>query len=787
MNNVSKILLYGSLPLMLFYGCGGSEFDEKDRRITGVETQDSSVACVETFYQQNIEFDLSKCVGCHTAGGQAQSTALVFSALTSDNSNANFLTLKNYITATGTKIIQKNDGTVSHAGGALFTDSDITQYSTLINYVNEPSTCIDSSVNVEPVSLSSVRLVSPATTARNAALVTTGEAPSDAELALALTQTGLDNYLDQLMQKDAFYDWLKLRFNDIFLTDRYNRSSDGINLMDSTDFPDRVWYYGTNDNRNMLGESNTTARDIKYNRVRSKTNYGVARAPLELIAHVVREEKNFGEILTADYMMMNPYSSRSFGVNVNGFSLADDDDDELSQFSKDNFRELRIPGIPHAGVLTDPMFLNRFPTTATNRNRHRSTKIQLFFLDTDILGLADRPINSTSDDKSTHNPTSNNPNCTVCHFVMDPIAGALQNWDSRGRYRPMDNGWYPEMMPPGFSLSDRMNASEYPRSMQWLAEKIVADPRFAKASVKLFYKALTGKDALSKPAYGDTYLAASQQAYDFQDKVFEDIKSKFLASNKNAKVIIKELIKSVFFSGRSMTEGLQNEILSNSIGLAHLIEPENLDKKIYNTMGYYWARSYYQDNNSRHYLMNESEYKTLYGGINSNSITKRVSDLNGVMANIQMRMAVEMSCYPVSLDFYRSASTRKLFPLVDKNLEPLDTASIQKIKENIVHLYKQILGETHTSDSAEVERTYQLFYQSYVDGKARVDSGDARDRLNSGCSVQRDPVTNQNLFDADRRDTDLVYYDRAYVIRAWSAVITYMLSDFKFLYENTAE
>ena len=786
MKNRYKILFLATLPLALFYGCGGSEFDENSRRITSVSTQESSTECVETFYQQNIEFDLSKCVGCHIAGGQAQSTALVFSELSSVNSTDNFLTLKSFITATGTKIIQKNNGTLSHAGGALFSQGDISQYNTLISYINDPSTCVDSSVNAEPISLSSVTLVSPESIARNAALVTTGESPLQSELALASTQTGLDNYLDQLMRKDAFYEWLKLRFNDIFLTDRYNRSSDGINLMDSRDYPERSWYYGTRDNRNMLGESNTTARDKKYSRVRSKSNYGVARAPLELISHVVKEERNFGEILTADYMMMNPYSSRSYGVNVNSFSIKDADDDELDQFSKDNFRELRIPGIPHAGILTDPMFLNRFPTTPTNRNRHRSTKIQLFFLDTDILTIADRPIDSTSEDKGTHNPTSNNPNCTVCHFVMDPIAGAIQNWDSRGRYRPREDGWYPEMMPPGFSLSDRMNASDYPTSMQWLAKKIVADPRFARSSVKLFYKALTGKDALNEPSYSDTYLAASQQAYNFQESVFKDIESKFLASNMNAKVIIKELIKSVFFSGKAMSEGLDNEVFAESIGLAHLITPENLDKKIYNVMGYYWAHSYYQKDTSRHYLMNESEYKTLYGGINSNSITTRVSDLNGVMANIQMRMAIEMSCYPVSLDFYKTSSERKLFPLVEKNLEPIDTQSIEKVKENIAYLYKHILGETHDSGSIEVERAYQLFYQSYVDGKAKIVSGDISNRLNGGCTVQRDPVSNQNLWDKDRQD-DLIYYDKSYVIRAWGAVITYMLSDFKFLYENTAE
>ena len=786
MRNGYQVLLLVILPFALFYGCG-SDFEEDDRRTAAASVEESSLACVETYYQQNIEFDLSKCVSCHSAGGQAQSTGLVLSELTSGNSHSNFLSLHSYITATGINIIEKNDGTQSHAAGALFSDGDVTLYNNFINYIKEPTTCIDTSINAEPISLTSVSLVSPASMARNAALVTIGESPTTVELDSATTEEGLENYLDQLLVKDEFYDWLKLRFNDFLLTDRYDRSEDGLNLMDRNDYPEYKWFYGSRDDRNMLGETNTTIRDRKYNRVRYKANYGVAKAPLELIAHVVREERNFGEILTADYMMVNPYSSRTYGIDIPGFTMQDEDDDESDAFSKYKFTEARISGIPHAGLLTDITFMRRFPTTDTNRNRHRATKIQLFFLDTDILGLADRPLSATADDKNTHNPTSNNAECTVCHFVMDPMAGALQNWDSRGRYRPMENGWYPNMLPPGFSLRETMGSSDYPTSVAWLSEKITADPRFARASIKLFYKALTGRDALSKPAFGSTYLAQTTQAYAFQDKVFSDIESKFVASGMNAKVIIKELIKSVYFSGKSMSEGLENDVFSATIGLAHLIAPENLDKKIYNVMGYYWAQAYYQNNTSRHYLMNESEYKTLYGGINSNSITTRVTALNGIMANIQMRMANEMSCYPVSLDFYRQSSERKLFPLVDKKLEPLDTASIESIKNNIVYLYKHVLGETHDVNSADVTRAYDLFYQSYVDGKARVESGDAPDRLNGNCDVTRDPVTNQNLFDADRRDDDLVFYDKAYVIRSWSAVITYMLSDFKFLYENTAE
>ena len=46
-----------------------------------------------------------------------------------------------------------------------------------------------------------------------------------------------------------------------------------------------------------------------------------------------------------------------------------------------------LAGIPQAGLLTSLMLLNRYPTTATNRNRARARVVYDLFLDVDILGL----------------------------------------------------------------------------------------------------------------------------------------------------------------------------------------------------------------------------------------------------------------------------------------------------------------------------------------------------------------------------------------------------------------
>lgn len=89
---------------------------------------------------------------------------------------------------------------------------------------------------------------------------------------------------------------------------------------------------------------------------------------------------------------------------------------------------------PHAGILNTTVFLLRYPTTPTNRNRPRSRWTYYHFLGLDIEKSASR----TTDPEAladTSNPTLHNPACTVCHGALDPVAGAFQNYGDQGLYR----------------------------------------------------------------------------------------------------------------------------------------------------------------------------------------------------------------------------------------------------------------------------------------------------------------------------------------------------------------
>ena len=114
----------------------------------------------------------------------------------------------------------------------------------------------------------------------------------------------------------------------------------------------------------------------------------IAREPLELIAHVIRNERPFTEILTANYAMLNGYAALSMvGLPDVPMGIGED---------PDNYCEVQVPGVPHAGILTSPMFLNRFPTSDTNINRRRSRMAYWFFLDIDINQFGSRPVDASS-------------------------------------------------------------------------------------------------------------------------------------------------------------------------------------------------------------------------------------------------------------------------------------------------------------------------------------------------------------------------------------------------------
>ena len=294
--------------------------------------------------------------------------------------------------------------------------------------------------------------------------------PTDAEQSAVASQgaKAMPAILDSLLKEDAFYDRLREAFNDIFLTLGVDGNPDQSVLSYEHFEKTRGWYQNKELNKEFLDP-------IKDEKERRQAGYKLAddyrkallAEPMKLIEHIVRNEKAFTEIVTADYIMVSPYSARGYGIYEelkDKFKNPDDSQEfiavklkALVGRSKSENQESASGLYPHAGLLSTFQYLTRYPTTETNRNRQRARVYFLHFLGVDVLELAARVGDAAAVSAKFENPTMQASECVVCHKTIDPIAGLFQDYwkfADQGVYGRRKGGWFKDMFGPGYEGED---------------------------------------------------------------------------------------------------------------------------------------------------------------------------------------------------------------------------------------------------------------------------------------------------------------------------------------------
>lgn len=715
------------------------------------ECQDDASFFREEVYPKVVQ---AKCVSCHNPTGLARDSDLVFVPTAQpDHLEANRAALASVATLEreGTSlVVRKPQGLDAHGGGVVYEEgaTELELLRAFVDRLENPVVCDGPGDDRDDDA--GLTLLSPAETFRKAALLLAGRLPTGEELAAIRSggETALVPALWSLMEEERFVEVFVERLNDRLLTDKYLDGRTGIDLVDDEAFPGITWYRDAEDD------------DL----ARQKTADAIAREPLELAAHVLREDLPWSTVLTADHTMVNAWSAQAYGVPTDGYP-------DPFDAGADAFWPATIPGWPHAGLLTTPAWLNRYPTTATNRNRHRAWAFLKTFLATDILTFADRPIDPTI--SSAHNPTLNDPQCTVCHATMDPVAGLFQDWDEEGARNPRAEGWYAEMVSPGWG-EEALPSSYRSDGLSFLAERATADPRFATAAVHLALEAVTGLEVLTPQLAGTD--PALVEALDAQERFVADTAEEFTARGQDLKVVFERVILSRYFRAVAAEDASDGALVQ--AGTAHLLTPEELERKITATVGFPWRPRY----EATPWL--QDEYHVLYGGIDSSQIVDRLKDPNGVIAAIGLRMATEMACTAVPLDLVTARQQRRLLPKVEVSYEPTTDDGFAvpdaeaAIRANLVWLHERLLGETLAPDDPEIEASYTLWREIQASGEARVRSGELDDHLPDACRATRDPWTNTDLPSERRLD-----HDPTFTVRAWIAVVTHLLADWRFVNE----
>ena len=723
------------------------------------------------------------CLKCHNASGEAEDSRFILQetilAEGTELQAANEANLKAFAKMARMRkegqlprLLLKPIGEMDHEGEQVL-KPDSTGYAILKAFVQrmegKSAPAATTEKKYKPRSFfEGVTMIGDESLLRRLTLSLTGRLPTSKEKQAVQqkSRVGLDATLDKLMTEDAFYDRLKEGFNDIFLTNGYD--GNGELILSYNHFEkSRLWYQKYDLNH------------IKDEKERKEALYAMSREyrkaireePLELIAHVVRNNRPFTEIMTADYMMVSPYSARGYGIFDQVKKRFKDADNpfeyipaQLPALRARNDNPVNAPLVqesktgfyPHAGLLSTFQYLRRYPTTETNRNRLRARMYYQHFLGIDVMELADQVSDAAAIDVKYETPWMEAADCVVCHRSIDPVAGLFQDfYNEEGHFGPRQEGWFKDMFGPGLEGENLPQEDKW-RSLQWLAQKTAKDPRFAVAITEHVWYLLSGRKALRPPQdVDDPLFTPRRRAYKMQRSEIAEVAKRFTQANFNLKVIFKELAKSPFYRADGLKAAVEHphrKAELHDLGVTRLLAPEQLERKIEALFGKRWGKV-------------EKEMKILYGGINSQSVTERLSEPSGAMGAIQRIMANDVSCLHVSPDFALKPSERRLFPKVEKDIVPgSNPANDLKIRKAIVHLRGYLLDRRDSIDQPEVERTFKLF--SAVVAEA----------------AKRKGIDKRETYHCGRIDGKLVA-DPHYTLRAWRAVVTYLLRQPEFLYE----
>ena len=717
--------LAGREPVLSMALDGRGSFWKSDTGWYSAKSDETESEAALDFFLNHISGPIvqAKCINCHVEGGLSGHTRLVFQPSSNpDHAVLNLAMFEDFLAEVedgANRILNKIQG-VAHGGG-IQVPAGSDDFANMESFLGLLGYGEDSGPDLTPETLfDTVTMASPGKTLWRAALIFGGRIPTleEREAVENGTEEEMRAAILNLMTGPGFHQFLIRASNDRLLTERFydSRVIDKANHR-FPDFVNLCWAKAMT----AFDRGHSDLEHTEFSEWYSNVQFGFRSAPLELVAHVAESDLPYTEILTADYIMANPMAAEAYGATTEFDNSEDplefrpseivsyyrtDDSKILSEFHDlARVRQVLDPGnlwtdYPHAGILNTAVFLLRYPTTPTNRNRARSRWTYYHFLGLDIEKSASR---TTDPDAlaDTDNPTMNNPACTVCHSVLDPVAGTFQNYGEEGEYRdawggldslaefykePPDGSytpyqpgdtWYRDMREPGF---DGWIAPDADNSLQWLAQQIVADNRFAEGTVKFWWPSVMGVEVTEPPEdKNDSDFEAMLLASNAQTAEVERLAEAFRTgiaggAPYNLKDLLAEITLSPWFRAESISG--DNPLRAGALrsaGVERLLTPEELAWKTEAITGYSWGREIRVPiHRSHNNLTSGRKYRLLYGGIDSDGITERADDMTPTMAAVATSHAVESSCPIVLREFLLwQDEDRRLFGGIDKNVSPV--------------------------------------------------------------------------------------------------------------------
>ncbi|MEM9188902.1 MAG: hypothetical protein AAGF12_06985 [Myxococcota bacterium] len=417
-----------------------------------------------------------------------------------------------------------------------------------------------------------------------------------------------------------------------------------------------------------------------------ETSRSVGDEPLRIIEHVVMNDLPYGEILTADYTIVDEPTAIIYGYAF---------DPTGPEFQLVPFP----PGRPAAGILTTDGFNQRYPSPGYNFNRQRANAVSSAILCFDFLS-ADVVIDASvdlSDPDAVSRAVVENPACAACHQNLDPIGSFFFGWN---RYFPAPNsirGYPLDLYSPNNENLWELATGRAPalfgveggNRLSDLGRLLTENPRFPTCTAQRFWS-----------FFNDVPMEEVALAER------DELAAVLVDSGWSAKALVRAIVFSDRFRQSHATED------TDLVGLRRL-RPEQLGPMMEDLTGFYWESEI--PTRLRGTPVGRVDVGTdvlgiLAGGIDSTTVTTRMDTYNATSSLVLRAYAAEAADHVVAEDLATDSEPRLLTMVNAQDRDPT------LIRLQLSELFLRLFAERYEATDPEIDETYAVFSQVLTNG-----------------------------------------------------------------------
>ncbi len=434
---------------------------------------------------------------------------------------------------------------------------------------------------------------------------------------------------------------------------------------------------------------------------RDKTSaiYGEA---LELIGYIVKNDRPFTELGTADYAVANALFQSDMKRMPYQMEPVVGPDWQPTHY---------LDGRPHAGLLSTSAFYEVWTTNNTNVNRRRANRWSIVF---HCYNFLDTPVDVTrnvdnNDAGAVLSAVTTRADCKACHDRLDPIASFLFPTDNADGLEDGDGTTYDTDFfsgdPERWRTANKRPPAVYTvpgTDLKDLGRLLVENDKFAQCQTQRAFQLLF----LRKPKTSHELALAADFATQWKSE-----------DGYNFRALVRRWMLSDAYTQRPVDADPD---------WVRRTSPERLETLVQDLTGFLWTRPPQDDEDDSDpnsdpprtapvplLTTEEDAFKIILGGIDGVSVTGRSNSLNASVVTVQRKVASLAADWVVTNDLQLPDGQRKLLNGATGDDDP--AADEAAIRAALVQIARRLYGERFAADAPEIDNWFGLYRNLHHD------------------------------------------------------------------------